>query len=309
MSLSRAARERGLFVLLCLIWGSTWLALKIGASAVPPGLFSGTRWTAAGAILLLWLALRGERVRVRSDLWPRLIAVGLLMISLNAVIMMYGLRFVGSGLASIISAALTPLSMLGFAVAFGQEPWTRRQTMAMAVGLSGILVLFGPDAFSGKEGVAELLGAALQIVGCLCYSAGSVLARPLMRSMTPPQLGGFANLVGGMLLLVFSIPFEPGARQALTLDWGVAAWSAWAFLLVVSSLAATMIYFTLIRDWGASRTSTYAFVSPVIAVFLGTVLQGERLDIRDALGMMLMLGAAGLALHRPAKAARGGPAS
>ena len=305
MSLSRAALERGLFLLLCVIWGSTWLALKIGASAVPPGLFSGTRWTVAGGLLLLWLALRGEKVRVRSDLWPRLIAVGLLMISLNAIIMMYGLRLVGSGLASIISAALTPLSLLGFAVALGQEPWTRRQTMAMGVGLSGILVLFGPDALSGTAGMAELLGAMLQIVGCLCYSAGSVLARPLMRSMTPAQLGGFANLIGGVLLLVFSIPFEPGARDALTLDWGVPAWSAWAFLLVLSSLGATMIYFVLIRDWGASRTGSYAFVSPVIAVFLGTVLNGERLDLRDAVGMMLMLGAAALVLHRPRNSASG----
>jgi len=300
---SRAARERGLFLLLCVIWGSTWLALKIGATAVPPALFSGTRWTVAGGALLLWLKLRGERVRIRSDLWPRLIAVALLMIALNAVTMTYGLRFVGSGLASIINAALMPLSLLGFAVALGQERWSRRQTAALGVGIAGILVLFGPDAVSAASGTGELLGATLQIVGCLCYSAGSVLARPLMRSMSPPQLGGCANLVGGLLLLAFSIPFEPGAANALTLDWGVAAWSAWAFLLVGSSLGATMIYFTLIRDWGASQTGTYAFVSPVIAVLLGTTLNGERLDAGDAAGMLLMLGAAALALHRPAKGA------
>lgn len=303
MRLSRATLERALFVLLCLIWGSTWLALKIAANAVPPGLFSGTRWTVAGGALLLWLKLRGERVRIRSDLWPRLIAVGLLMITLNAVLMMYGLRFVGSGLASIINAALMPLSLLGFAVALGQERWTRHQTAAMGVGIAGILVLFGPTAFSGTSGMTELLGATLQIVACLCYTAGSVLARPLMRSMTPPQLGAFANLVGGVLLLAFSIPFEPGAGNALTLNWGVATWSAWAFLLVFSSLGATMIYFTLIRDWGASRTGTYAFVSPVIAVLLGTTLSGERLDGRDVVGMLLMLGAAALVLYRPATTA------
>lgn len=303
MRLSRAALERALFVLLCLIWGSTWLALKIGATAVPPGVFSGTRWIVAGGALLLWVKLRGERVRIRSDLWPRLIVVGLLMITLNAVMMMYGIRFVGSGLASILNAALMPLSLLGFAVALGQERWTRHQTAAMGVGIAGILVLFGPSAFSGASGIAELWGATLQIVGCLCYSAGSVLARPLMRSMSPPQLGGFANLVGGLLLLAFSIPFEPGAANAMTLDWGLAAWAAWAFLLVGSSLGATMIYFTLIRDWGASRTGTYAFVSPVIAVLLGTTLNGERLDLGDMIGMVLMLGAAALALRRPAKGA------
>ncbi|MBV8911583.1 MAG: DMT family transporter, partial [Acetobacteraceae bacterium] len=236
LGLSRTALQRGAFTLLCLIWGSTWLALKVGGAAVPPGLFSGTRWTAAGAILLLWQALRREPVRVRAHLWPRLFAVGLLMICLNAILMMYGLRTVGSGLASVISAALTPISLLGFAVATGQERWTTRQLGAIALGVCGILVLFGPDAIAGAGNAAELAGAALLTVGCLCYTAGSVLVRPLMRAMPAVQVGALTNLVGGLLLLLFSIPFEPGARDALAWGWGAPAWLAWAFLLFVSSL-------------------------------------------------------------------------
>jgi drug/metabolite transporter (DMT)-like permease len=302
VTLSRAALQRGGFLLLCVIWGTTWLALKIGATAVPPALFSGTRWTASGALLLLWQAFSGERIRVQPRLWPRLVTVGLLMISLNAVTMMYGLRHVGSGLASVISAALTPLSLLGFAVMTGQERCTLRQLGAIALGVCGIFVLFGPDALKGESNLPELLGALLLIVSCLFYSAGSVLVRPVMRSLSAPQVGAFTNLTGGLALLVFAVPFEPGAREALAFDWGAAAWVAWAFLLLVSSLAATMIYLVLVRDWGASRTGTYAFVSPVIAVLLGTTLYGERLDLTDALGILLMLGAAGLLLRPRAKA-------
>jgi drug/metabolite transporter (DMT)-like permease len=302
VNLSRTSIQRVYFVLLCLIWGSTWLALKIGAVAVPPGVFSGTRWIAAGALLLLWQAFRGEPLRVRPDLWPRLLVVGLLMISLTAVTMMYGLRSVGSGLASVINAALTPLSLLGFAVASGQERWSRRQLGAMGLGVLGILVLFGRDAFAGSAESAELLGIVGLIVSCLCYTAGSVMLRPLMRSMSPAHVGGVTNLVGGIVLLAFAIPFEPGADTALTLRWGTGAWLAWAFLLFGSSLAATMIYLVLMRDWGASQTGTYAFVSPVFAVLLGTTLYGERLGLEDAIGMLLMLGAAALALRRPARA-------
>jgi len=110
-------------------------------------------------------------------------------------------------------------------------------------------------------------------------------------------VAGVTNTIGGVVLLVFSIPFEPGAREALAFDWGTAAWLAWAFLLFVGSLGATMIYLILVRDWGASRTGTYAFVSPVVAVLLGISFYGERLDLGDAAGMLLMLGAAFLALR------------
>jgi drug/metabolite transporter (DMT)-like permease len=305
VTVSRVARQRGLFGLLCIVWGSTWLALKIGGATVPPGFFSGTRWTAAGALLLLWQASRREPVRVRAHLWPRLIAVALLMISLNAVFMMYGLRNVGSGLASVISAALTPISLLGFAVATGQERWTRRQLGAIALGVIGILMLFGPDALAGTMDRTELVGALLLVIGCLCYTAGSVLVRPVMRTMSPAQVGGWTNLIGGLALLLFSVPFEPGAAGALTFAWGTQAWLAWCFLLFVSSLAATTIFLILMRDWGASRTGTYAFVSPVIAVLFGTTLYGERLDLTDAIGMVLMLGAAALSCAAPLQPAEG----
>ncbi len=298
MTLSRLATQRVLFGLLCLIWGTTWLALKAGVNAVPPGLFSGTRWTVAGAILLLWQGARGEPVRVRTRLLGRLTLVALLMITFNAVIMLYGLRYVSSGLASVISAALTPISLLGFAVATGQERASRRQLGGIALGVCGILVLFGPDALAGKQDTAELLGAAGIMAGCLCYTAGTVMVRPLMRTMPPAQVAGATNLIGGLVLLVCSLWFEPGAQEALAGQWGRAAWAAWWFLLLVGSLGATMIFLLLVRDWGASRTGTYAFISPVIAVLLGIAVFGERMSVEDAVGMALMLGAAGLALRR-----------
>jgi drug/metabolite transporter (DMT)-like permease len=291
-----------LFGLLCLIWGTTWLALKIGATAVPPGLFSGLRWTVAGGLLLGWQAARGGPVRVRAWSLMRLAAVALLMISLNALLILYGLRHVGSGLASVISAALTPISLLGFAAAMRQERVTRRQIGAITLGVCGILVLFGPQAASGQGDPSELAGVAGLILGCLCYTFGSVLIRPLMRLMPAAQVAGATNLIGGIALLVWSVPFEPGAVEALSLRWGAPAWAAWWFLLLVGSLGATMIYLLLVRDWGASRTGTYAFVSPVISVALGVLFDDERLDVTDGLGMILMLAAAVLVL-RPTKAA------
>ncbi len=297
-TMSPAARQRVLFAVLCLIWGSNWLALKVGTAAVPPGFFSGTRWTTAGLLLLAWRRWRRQDNRVNPRLLGRLALVAFLMVALNALIQNYGLRLVSSGLAAVISSALTPIALLGFGAALGQERITLRQVGAIGLGVCGILLLFGPKAAAGRLDHWEMLGVAGVIVGCLSYSLGSVLARPLMRAMAPAQVATMTNLMGGLMLLAGSIPFEPGAGAAMRFDWGWGAWLSWLFLLGPGSLGGTIIYFMLVRDWGASRTGTYAFVTPVISVLLGGFALGERVALSDAAGMLLMLVAAGLVLRR-----------
>jgi drug/metabolite transporter (DMT)-like permease len=159
-------------------------------------------------------------------------------------------------------------------------------------------MLFGPKAISGGLDPLEMLGVAGVVVGCLSYSLGSVLCRPLMRAMAPAQVATLTNLLGGLMLLAGSIPFEPGAGAAMHFDWGWPAWLSFLFLLIPGSLGGTIIYFILVRDWGAGRTGTYAFVTPIISVLLGVFALGERVGAADAAGMLIMLVAAGLALRR-----------
>ena len=298
MAFSPIAQQRALFALMCAIWGTNWLALKAGATAVPPALFSGTRWTVAGLILLGVGWARGQRLWFDRRLMGRMALVAFLMVALNAGLLLYGLRYVGSGLAAVISSALTPISLLGFAVLLRQETFSRRQLGAIALGVAGILLLFGPKAAAGQLDAMELLGTAGIIVSCMSYCAGSVLARPLMRALPPVQMAALTNFLGGVMLLAFSFVFEPGAGAAMSGNWGAAAWTGWFFLLIPGSLGGTIIYFLLVRDWGASKTGTYAFVSPVIAVGLGAAVYAERVTITDGLGIALMLGAAGVALRR-----------
>ncbi len=303
MALSPAAIQRGLFLFLCVVWGTNWLAMKAGTAEVPPGLYSGLRWTVAGTVLLIFLALRGDPVRVPPRLWGRIIWVSVMMIPLNAVIMLYGLRHISSGLAAVLNSALTPIAMVGFAAMLGQERFSRRHLAALAVGVLGVLVLYGPKAALGDLDTLEILGATGVVLGNLFYCYASVSARPLMRSLPPVHLVAITNFIGGVVLLVFALAFEPGAWRAARLDWGVLAWGTWLYLLLPASLGATIIYFRLMRDWGAGRVGTYAFISPVIAVLLGVAVADERVGLVDAFGMALMLGAAGLALYRPKPAA------
>jgi drug/metabolite transporter (DMT)-like permease len=298
MPASSALAQRGMFVFICLVWGTTWLAMKVGIAGVPPGIFAGLRWTVAGAVLLLFLHARGEPVMPPWRRVPRLVFVSVLLITLNQVIQLYGLKYVTAGLAAVISSALTPIALLGFAVAFGQEGFTRRQISALVVGVAGVCTLFGPSAFAGTLRGSQVAGALGITIGCLCYTAGSVMTQPMMRSFGAVQLAGLTDMIGGVILLLASLLLEPGAWAAMTFHWGWSSFLAWLYLLIPGSLISTTMYFLLVRDWGASKPGLYAFISPVIAVATGAWLFGEHVDWGDAVGMTLMLVAAGLALRR-----------
>ncbi|HET6182095.1 MAG TPA: EamA family transporter [Acetobacteraceae bacterium] len=290
-------RQRAMFGALCFVWGTTWLAMKVGIATVSPGVFAGTRWTVAGLVLLTVRALHGHALDIPFRLRGRLILCAVLMVSLNQVIQLYGLRYITAGLAAVLSSALTPIALLGFAIGFGQERLRWQQAAGIGVGVIGIFMLFGPKALSGNLSLGEVLGALGVIIGTLAYAAGSVIARPLMRTMPAAHVAAMTNLIGGGALLIGSLLFEPGALRAITGDWGWPAFLAWLYLLLPGSLGATVIYFLLVRDWGASRTGTYAFVSPVIAVAIGLWLFGEHVDAGEVVGMALMLVAAFMVLR------------
>lgn len=135
----------------------------------------------------------------------------------------------------------------------GQETFSRKQAVAIAEGLASILVPFGPKTAAGTFGWPQLLGTLGIITGLLCYSLGSVLARPLMRTLPPAEIAATTNSIGGLIPLIGALIFEPG------------------------SLAATVIYFKLVHDWGASRTST-TFVSPIVAVLVAIPRLGEHVS-------------------------------
>jgi drug/metabolite transporter (DMT)-like permease len=295
---SPALQQQAMFVFLCFVWGTTWLGMKIGIAVVPPGVFAGLRWSVAGLILMAWRISQGHTPRLPRRLILRMVLVSLLLISFSQVIQLYGLRHITAGLAAVISSALTPIALLGLSAALGQERFTLRQAGAIALGVVGIVVLFGPKACTGELRLAELAGAGCVVVSTLLYSYGSVLIRPMMRDIAPADMAWMTNLIGGGLLLVGALVFEPGAWHAMGMHWGTPAWIAWLYLLIPGSLLSTLIYFFLVRDWGASRVGTYAFVSPVIAVVVGATLFGEHVELADVAGMALMLAAAGLVLRR-----------
>ncbi|MGH7107493.1 MAG: DMT family transporter [Acetobacteraceae bacterium] len=288
-----------LFAAICLIWGTTWAATKLGVDAVPPMLFAGTRFVAAGCVVLAWewtpRARRGRMVP-RADL-PRLLVSALLLIPLTYAPLYWGLRVIPSGLAAVLNSALTPLIMLLLGVALGEDRFTARQGVAIGIGVCGLVLLFRPAIEAiGRADRLLTLGMVAVVAATFASCAGSVLARPLLARHPALLLSGLTYLAGGAVMLVISLAFEPGARAAADGAWGLTPWLGWLYITVFGTLVGYTFYFVLLRDWGPSRSASYAFIVPIIAVISGVLAFGEAVTGSEAAGMGLVLTGAALAL-------------
>lgn len=295
------------FVVLCLIWGATWIGIKAGVETVPPLLFAGTRFMTAGLLLLVLAHRRGERVSIAAQDRLRFLVVSLLMITLCYGPLFWGMQYVNSGTAAVLELALTPVALLIFALLLGDETVRIRHFVALGLGVAGLAMLFGPEALSegappGAAASQSLIGAIAVASAAFTYGLGSVVARPLLAQYPPLLVAGITTLIGGGLLLAYSIGFEAGSVHALRGDWGLAAWVGWLFLVLFGSLIGYTLYMRLLRDIGASRAGSYAFVSPIVAVVLGVLAFGETVKPLDVPAMILMSAGAYVALSKPSVA-------
>ncbi|AXV17743.1 EamA family transporter (plasmid) [Neorhizobium sp. SOG26] len=286
------------FLILCVVWGLTWIAVKSGIETVPPMMFAATRFACAGALLLLW-TLRGRRmVLIKCKDLLRLLVSSLLMITLCYGPLFWGMQFVSSGTAAVLEMSLTPLALLAFGIALREESWSTARALAMGLGALGLSVLFFPavrlDELSQSR---ALVGLAAVAWAAVSSAWGSVLMRPLLRRYDSTFLSGSTTLIGGLILGMAALVFEPTAAQSLTVLWDGNAIAAWLFLVIFGSLIGYSLYMQLIRDIGPARAGSFAFVSPAIAVSVGVLVGGEAISFQSIMGMAMMLLAAYICLN------------
>jgi len=287
-----------LFIVMCLIWGLTWLAIKTGVERVPPLFFAGTRFAVAGAILFAWGYAAGDCPAISRADWRAFLLASLLLIVGTYSLLFWGMQLVPSGLAAVINLSLTPTALLALGLAYGEERFSLRQTSAVLLGIVGLVVLFRPGG-GGSNGGAEPWGIGAIVGGTVAYAWGSVLSRPLLRRYSPIFVSAVTCLLGGAILIAAALILEPIGGDTLLAFAAPAVLASWLFLVLIGSLVAFTIYLRLVRDWGTARAGLYAFVSPAIAVLVGIVVSGERPRASDFLGMAIMLAATWFALGRP----------
>ena len=286
------------FLVLCVVWGLTWIATKVGIGTVPPLLFAATRFIVAGVLVSLWMWRETHFSKWQKNDVIRLFTASLLMVTLTYGPLYWGMRYVGSGTAGVLEMSLTPLALLGFGIALGQERWSWMSAIALALGIAGLCVLFAPSIKANEgAGAWSIVGFFAVAWAAVSYAWGSVLARPLIERYGSGMLSGATMLIGGAALLLGSLGWESNSTQSLETFWSWPATLGWLFLLLFGSLVGYSLYMQLLRDLGPAKAGSFAFVSPIIAVLVGIIVAGETVQALSVAGMAVMLLAAGTSLY------------
>jgi drug/metabolite transporter (DMT)-like permease len=283
-----SARERRLawiaWLAVCLIWGTTYLGIRISLESIPPMIMAGLRWTLAGGTLALYMAARGERFP-RGETLRSAVLLGFLMLVLGNGGVVWAELYVPSGLAAVLVAA-SPFWMAGIeALRPDGERVTWRKGAGLALGFLGIVILIWPElvrAESGGRGF--VLGVLALQVACLGWSVGSSYSKRHGRAENVFSATAVQMLAGGIMML---------ALGTLRGEWSALSFTprsagAFVYLSTVGAIGGFVAYTYALRHLPVSLVSLYAYINPVIAVALGVAILGEPFTSRMAVAAALV---------------------
>ena len=271
-----AAKVLAAFAAVYVIWGSTYLAIRIAIESLPPLLMAGARFLLAGTLLYAIMRLRGEPAPARRH-WGSTALIGLLLLMFGNGGVTLAERTVPSGVAALL-VAMVPMWMvlLEWLRRGGNRP-TGRTIIGLVIGFAGMVLLVGPGGFGGDR--VDPLGAGLVIAGSLAWAAGSIYSRGAALPKSAFLATGMEMMWGGVwLLLAATVMGEWGTVDPSAFT--TRSVLAFVYLVVFGSLVGFTAYIWLLGVSTPARVSTYAYVNPVVAVLLGWALLDEPLSAR-----------------------------
>jgi drug/metabolite transporter (DMT)-like permease len=289
-------RERRLayfaWALVCIIWGTTYLGIRISLETIPPALMGGLRWTIAGVLLAGYVLMRGERLPSPHS-WGGISLMAFLLLFLGNGGVVVAEQWVPSGLTAVLIAT-SPFWMAGVeALLRDGERLTRATVFGLAVGFTGILVLVWPELSLGSANSRQfLIGVVALQVASLGWSLGSAYSRRQPRNEDVLGSTALQMLAGGLMMIAAGTARGEWAE----LSFSLRTTTALAYLSTLGAIGGFVAYTYALRHLAVSFVSLYAYINPVIAVALGVVVLGEPFDSRMAIAAALVF--AGVAIVR-----------
>lgn len=269
----------------CVIWGTTYLGIRVSLESVPPALMGGIRWTIAGAGLALYVVARGGRLPARSS-WAGIALLGFLLLGLGNGGVIFAEQWVTSGLAAVL-VATSPFWMATVEACLPDGERLRAQVVAgLIVGFSGIVILVWPELSFGGSGGGQFLAGVIAVqIAALGWALGSSYSRRHARHDNVLATTACQMLAGGIIM---------GAAGLARGEWGDLHFTtrttiAMSYLTTIGAIGGFVAYTYALRHLPVSFVSLYAYINPVIAVALGVVLLDEPFTPRMAAAAGLVL--------------------
>ena len=270
------------FLVIYIVWGSTYLAIHWGVETIPPFGMGAVRFLTAGSILYLWCRVRGAEKPTRSQ-WKASAVIGTLLLFVGNGAVSWASQRVSSGLTSVLVATV-PLWLVLCELWQGKRP-DFIKVVGVLIGLAGVALLVMPTG--AARATVDPLGAVVLALGSFSWTVGSLYSRTARQAASPALAIAMQMLVGGSLLLLLSLSVgEWAAAPHVSLRSAASL----LYLIVFGSLIGFSTYMWLLRVASPAAVGTYAYVNPAVAVLLGVLMAGERLPAQAAAAMTVILG-------------------
>jgi len=286
-------KARVVWLILCGIWGSTWLFIKLGLNDLPPLTFAGIRFLCASSILVAIIFARGVRWPRKRSEWLLIAIVGWLQFSLNYGLVFWGEQRIPSGLAAVLQSTFPAFGLVIAHFYLPEERITPKKVMGVLLGVIGVGIVFSDQlSFAGK---AALAGSVALVLSAVCGSYGNVLVKAYGTQIDPFVLAAGQMVCGFPPLLALGIATE---GNPIHFHWTVTAVIALAYLVIVGSVIAFTLFYWLVRHMDVINTMLIALVTPVVAVLLGMIVLHEKFNWRLFAGAACIISGIGLIVLR-----------
>jgi drug/metabolite transporter (DMT)-like permease len=281
------------FTAVYIIWGSTYLAIRVGVQQLPPALFAGARFVIAGTLLAIYARLSGQKFPTQLREWRTITITALFMLVGANGLVVWGEQWVPSNQAALI-VATTALWLAGFGTlgAHGQKLGPRT-VLGLTVGFFGAAMLLLPE----NGFTLDHFWAQLAVLGaCPLWAAGSMVAKRGQLTTPPLMVAALQSLVAGIVFCSFGLTTGEATRWS----WSPQAMAALAYLIVFGSCFAYAAYIWLLHEVSPAALGTYAYINPLVAVVLGWLLLQETLSAKQLGGtVVILIGVMLVSISRP----------
>jgi len=284
------------WVIVCIIWSTTWIFIKVGLEDLPPIAFAAARFILAVSILFVIIRIQKIPVPKTAKEWRLIAVTGVLQFSINYSMVFWSEQYITSGLAAVLQAMITVFGLILAWIFLPNERITKLKIFAVCLGILGVAIIFNDQL--RVQNFMAFLGCVGIVVGSYTAAQASILVKAKGGGMHPAALV-FGQMICGLpLILIYSLIVE---GNPLGFNWSLRAAMCILYLTILGTIAAFWLYYWLLSRIESTKAMMISLVTPLIAVVIGAVTIGERLPPQTGAGGFLIIASIGLIAFRRTK--------